>query len=405
MRTIFAKLTIAIVIVPLIAVTHIGCGLHILEQHQEPSRSAKPQESVFIIVNTADLKNPTLAGSVRLPFQVHSNNSVIFSGQHAYITTAQHLHVVNLSDPQHPLLVASAAFPDTVGSAKLSGKQLFVAGAREIYIVDVSNPQQPLLQSTTRAAITLGRIVSFDVQDAYLYVLDSGGYLHIFNATTGAPQFVEAIAVSSARLLGIKAQKTSVQPILSRSSYFSDQIWREILDRQDLLELSGRYRRLRVSADYLLFADPMYPTRVITSAREANRGWFSGQFEHYDMEANYLAYLQAMENAQRNRQDPTDVSVRSKGILVSNLDGWRQRIDTEMNTLGPITDFQISGDLLYVSNAKGFFSTISLVKNSRPFQRDSDRFLSALTLGMFHPMSIAVGENYAGVLCKLSESE
>ncbi|RKU12558.1 hypothetical protein C6503_17370 [Candidatus Poribacteria bacterium] len=405
MRTISAKSTIAIVIVLLIAVINMGCSLRILEQRQKLVTPVKPQESIFIVVGTTDVENPTLVGSIQLPFHVGPNNNVILSGQYAYVMTTQHLHVVNLSDRQHPSLVASMPFPDKVGSARLSGHRLFVAGPREIYIVDVSNPHQPLLQSTTRTAVTLGQIVSFDAHDAYLYVLDSGDYLHIFNATTGEPQFVEAIAVSGSRLLGIRAKEALVEPILSRSTYFSHEIWREILDRQDLLDLSGRYKRLRVSEDYLLFADPVYPARVITIAREDNRGWFGGQFEHYDMEVNYLDYLHVMENERLNRQESTDVYVSSKGILVNNLDGWRQRIDAEVNTLGPITDFQISGDFLYVSNAKGFFSIIYLVKNNRPFQRDSDRFLSAITLGVLHPMSIAVGENYAGVLCDPSGLE
>ena len=405
MRTIAAKSTIAIVIVLLITVINMGCSLRVLEQRQEPVTPAKPQESTFIIINTADVENPTRAGSIQLPFRVRTNNNVVLSSQHAYITTTQHLHVVDLSDRQHPSLVASMPFPDKVGSARLSGHRLFVAGPREIYIVDVSNPHQPLLQSTTRTAVTLGWIVAFDVHDTYLYVLDSGNYLYIFNATTGEPQFVEAIAVSSSRLLGIRAKAASVQPILPKSAYFSHQIWRQVLDRQDLLELSGRYRRLRVSEDYLLFADPVYPARVITIAREDNSGWFGGQFEHYDMEVNYLDYLRVMENERLNRQASTDVYVRSKGILVSNLDGWRQRIDTEMNTLGPITDFQISEDFLYVSNAKGFFSIIYLFKNNRPFQRGSDRFLSAITLDGLHPISIAVGENYASVLCNPSDLE
>ena len=405
MRTIFAKSTLACVIVTLTLVIHTGCSLRVLEQRKEPVPPAKPQESVFIIVDTTDVENPTLSVSIHLSFRVAPNNNVVLSGQHAYIMTAQHLHVVNLSDRQHPLLVASMPFPDAVGSARLSGQRLFVAGPREIHIVDVSNPRQPTLQSTTRTAVTLNQIVAFDVHDAYLYVLDAGNYLHIFNTITGEPQFVEAIAVSGSRLLGIRAKEASVQPILPRSTYFSDQVWRQVLDRQDLLELSGRYERLRVSEDYLLFADPIYPARVITIAREDDRGWFVGQFEHYDMEVNYSDYLRVMENERLNRREPTDVYVSSKGVLVNKLDGWRQRIDTEVNSLGPITDFQISGDFLYVSNAKGFFSIIYLVKNNRPFQRGSDRFLSAITLGTFHPISIAVGENYAGVLCDLGDLE
>ena len=402
MRTIFAKSTIAIVIVLLIAVINIGCSLRVLEQRQKPVTPAKPQESVFIVVDTADAENPTRVGSIQLPFRVGPNNNVVFSGEHAYITTAQHLHVVNLSDRQHPSLVASMPFPDKVGSARLSRHHLFAAGPREIYIVDVSNPHQPRLQSTTRTAFTLGAILGFDVHDAYLYVLDSGDYLHIFNATTGDPQFVESIAVSRSGLLAVRAKEASVQPILSRSPYLSYQVWREISDRQDLLEISARYEKLRISEDYLLFIRHGHPADVLTVARADDRSWDGGQFEHYNMEAYYSDYLRTKENKKPDTQEPADVAVSSEGIIISRLDRWHQRIETQESILGPITDFQISGDLLYISNLNGFLSIINLYKTKRPFQRDVDRFLSAIPLNGFHPMHIAVGENY---VCVLGDSD
>ena len=392
----------AFVIVTLIVVIHTGCGLRMLEQGQESITSAKPQESVFIILNTTDVKNPTLAGSVQLPFRLGPDNNVTLSAEYAYITTAEHLHVVDVSDWQQPARVAAMPFPDKVGDAKLSGHRLFVAGRREIYIVDVSNPKRPSLQATTRTLTPLGEINAFDVHETHLYVLDRH-YLHIFNVATKEPQFVESIAVSRSRLVGVRAEGESVQPILSESSYFSQQIWREILDRQNLLELSARYKKLRVSEDYLLFADHAYPTRVITIAREDHRSWFPGQFEHYDMETNYLDYLHSTEDEQRNRQETIDAYVNSKGILINHIDGWRHPIDTELNVLGPITDFQISGDFLYVSNLNGFLSIIDLFKTNRPFQIDSDRFLSATALKGVHPIDIAVGENYTGVLCNLTD--
>ena len=399
MRTI-----LAFVIVTLIAVINTGCGLGVLEQNRKTGTFEKPQESAFVVIDTTNVENPTLTGSVQLPFRVAPDNNVVLSGQHAYVTTAQHLHVVNLSKRQHPSLVASMPFPDKVSSAKLSGDRLFVAGPQEIYIVDVSNPNHPSLQSTTRTITPLGRIKSFDVDDTYLYVLATG-YLHIFNVATKEPQFVEAMAVSRSRLVGIRAKDEFVQLIQPKSSYFSLQDWRELLDRQGLLELSARYEKFRVSEDYLLFADYAYPTRVITIAREDDRGWFGGQFEHYDMEVNYLDYLHLMKSERLNRQESTNVYVSSRGIVVNNLDGWRQPINTEVNILGPITDFQISGDFLYVSNLNGFLSIINLFKTARPFQRDADRFLSTTSLGAFQPISVAVGENYASVLCDLGSLE
>ncbi|MDE0466044.1 MAG: hypothetical protein OYL97_03240 [Candidatus Poribacteria bacterium] len=401
MHTILTKSTFAFVIVTLIVITNMGCGLSVLEQNRETATPTKPQESVFIVVDTANVEAPTLVGSVQLPFRVGLNNNVVLSGQDAYVMTAQHLHVVNLSDEQHPSLVASMPFPDKVGSAKLSGKRLFVAGPREIYIVDVSNPNHPSLQSTTRTITSLGPIKDFDVHNAYLYVMDTGYYLHIFDV--GTAKFVEAMPVSRSRLVGVRAKGEFVQLIQSESSYFSQHIWREILDRQDLLELSARYEKLRVSKDYLLFTNRGHPTGVITVAREDHQAWDGGQFEHYNMEIYYSDYLRTKENERLNTQEIADVVVSSEGVAVNNLDRWHRRIDTEVNILGPITDFQISRDFLYVSNLNGFLSIIHLFKTNRPFQRDEDRFLSVTTLGAFRPMSIAVGENYAGVLCDLSD--
>ena len=400
----FPKSTFAFIIVILTVVINTGCGMRILEQNRE-TVAGEPQESVLTIVDTADVKNPTLTGSVRLPFRIGPNNNVVLSGKHAYVMTERHLHVVNLSNRQHPSLVISMPFPDSVGGAKLSGHHLFVGGPQEIYIVDVSNPNHPSLQSTTRTIARMGQIKAFDVHNAYLYVVDTGYYLHIFNVATGNPQFVEAMAVSRSRLVGIRAKGEFVQLIQPKSSYFSRHNWREILDRQDLLELSARYEKLRVSEDYLLFISRGHPAGVITIAREDYQGWNGGQFEHYNMEANYSDYLWMMENKELDTQNPVDVSVISQGIVVSNLDRWNQRIDTEGNILGPITDFQISGDFLYVSNLNGFLSIINLFKTERPFQRDEDRFLSVTTFDGFHPMSVAVGENYACVLGCLGDLE
>ena len=77
-------------------------------------------------------------------------------------------------------------------------------------------------------------------------------------------------------------------------------------------------------------------------------------------------------------------------------DQWSHKISAE-DKVGALTDFQISGDRLYASNAKGFFSIIDLVESH------TDRFLSVTSLGAFHPISIALGENHAGVLCNLTD--
>ena len=403
-RIFLDKLTLVLVAIVLTVVINMGCSIQMLAQNPE-NTAEEPQESVLAIVDTADVENPAFVGSVQLPFRVNSNSGIVLSGNYAYVTTKRHLHVVNLSNWQHPSLTASMPFPDTVGDAKLFGHRLFVAGPQEIYVVDVSNPNNPSLQSTTRTDAPLGSIKAFDVHNGYLYVMDAGYYLHIFNVAMAEPQFVEAVAVSRSQLASVRAKGEFVQLIQTQSSYFSPGIWREFSDRQDLLEISARYEKLRISDDYLLFATRGHPTGVITIARENDRTWAGGQFEHYNMEAYHSDYLRTRENEAPDTQELADLGARSGGIVVNNLDRWNQSIVPEENILGPVTDFQISGDLLYVSSLNGYLSIINIYKTGRPFQRNEDRFLSATSLNGFHPVRMAVGENYVCMLGDLGNSE
>ena len=73
---------------------------------------AKPKEtSIFTVIELEDLEYPTLAASIQLPFRVRPNNTVILSGKHVYLTTEQHLHVVDVSIPQRPSYLTSLEFP------------------------------------------------------------------------------------------------------------------------------------------------------------------------------------------------------------------------------------------------------------------------------------------------------
>ncbi len=391
MRTIFAKSTIAFVIVTLTLVIHTGCSLRVPAQNRGSVTPVKTQENVFIVIDTTDVKNPTVASSIPLPFRVGTNNNVVFSGQHAYITTAQHLHVIELSDPQHPSYLTSLAFSDDIGKARVSGHQVFVESRYRLYIVDVSNPTRPTLQSTVRLNHT-NKIKDFDVHESYLYVMDTDDYLHVFDLSGENAQFVEAVALPQFWFLGLIPKGPTVKPIHRAKS------WQVLLAYQNgnFLELCGdRYSKLRFSKDYLVFANDSGSNPDITivwpRSRYVIRG---GMLEHYDVTGNCLAHLYTV-----NLGKPTDAYTADSGnVLLVAQDQWSHLISAE-DKVGALTDFQVSGDLLYASTAKGFFSIIDLIESH------TDRFLSVTTLGTFHPISIAVGGNYAGVLCDLGDLE
>ena len=391
MRTIFTNSAFVFVIVTLIGVIHTGCGLGVFKQNRGSVTPVKTQGSTFIVVDTTDVKNPIVASSIPLPFRVGSNNNVVFSGQYAYITTTQHLHVIELSAPQHPSYVTSLAFSDEIGKARVSGDQIYIASRYKLYVINVSNPNRPVLRSIVRLNHT-NKIKDFDVHESYLYVMDTNEHLHIFDLAKENAQFVEAVALPQFWFLGLIPKGPTVKPIQRAKS------WQVLLAYQDgnFLELcGGGYDKIRFSKDYMVFANYRDSNPDITivwpRSRYVIRG---GMLEHYDVTAHCLAYFYTRDLGKR-----TDVYAADAGnVLLVAQDQWSHKISAE-DKVGALIDFQISGDLLYTSNGKGFFSIIDLVESH------TDRFLSVTSLGTLHPMSIAVGENYAGVLCDLSDLE
>ena len=387
MPTIFAKSPFAFVIVTLIVVINTGCGSRGPEQNQGSITTTKTQESVFIVVDTKDVTNPTVASSIPLPFRIGPNNNVVFSGQYAYVTTAKHLLVIELSDIQHPSCVTSLAFSDNIGKARVSGHEVYIESRYRVYVVNVSNPTHPTLRSTVRLSHT-NKIKDFDVHESYLYIMDTKDHLHIFDLAGENAQSVAVVALPQFWFLGLIPKGPTVKPIRRAKS------WQVLLAYQDgnFLELcGGRYGKLRFSKDYLVFANDSSTNPDITIVWQrphyVRRG---GMLENYDVTGNCLAHLYTVNLGKR-----TDAYAADTGnVLLVAQDQWSHLISAE-DKVGTLTDFQISGDLLYVSNAKGFFSVVDLVESH------TDRFLSVMSLGTFHPISIAVGENYAGVLCDL----
>ncbi|MCE2402724.1 hypothetical protein J4G08_17805 [Candidatus Poribacteria bacterium] len=403
MRIDFAKSTYTFVIITLIAIINIGCNLSILEQSQNTVAEAKPQENIFTVVDTTDPKNPALMTSINLPFRVSQNNNVVLSGKHAYVTSENHLHVIDVSNPQQPSYMASIAFPDRIGKARVSGNHVYVASKQKIYLVDVSNRLQPVNQSMVKLH-QANVIREFDIHKSYLYIMDIHDYLHIYSLDNGNAQFVESVGtISPSSLVGVRAKGTEVEQILMQHRHSTDPGWAALSDRTDLLEISGRYEKVRVTDNNLVLISYRYPNRDITIVWGKNqvRPYMWEWLEHYNLEGNYLAYLYLTGKKTLTRGKPTDAYVeRSNKIQFAMQDQWSETIDIEENNLlGPITDFQISQNLLYVVNAKGFLSVIDLDAQAK------HRFISATTLQEQHPISIAVGKNYAYVLATPEESQ
>ena len=229
--------------------------------------------------------------------------------------------------------------------------------------------------------------------------MDAYDYVHIYSLDNSNAQFVESVGTTSpSSLVGIRAKGAGVEQILLKHRTPGDSGWTALSDRTNLLELSGRYKKVRVSDDDLVL------TRRNYGIREIEIVWGKNQVpphpnrwvwvERYNIEKNYLAYLYLTGKRKLTGGKPTDAYIdQSNKIQLMAQDQWSETLTSvEDRFLGPITDFQLSRKLLYVVNAKGFLSIIDLNPETK------HRFISATNFQDQYPVSIAVGENYVCVL-------
>ena len=122
--------------------------------------------------------------------------------------------------------------------------------------------------------------------------------------------------------------------------------------------------------------------------------------EQYYVWAECLQYLVMKEKAILARGKPAiSYAVRDGKMDQIEQDPSSEMIDVYDNKLaGPVTDFQIFGNMLYVVNEMGFFSIRTLTTVRDFYQGVDPQFISVTPLQASHPISIAIGGNYAYVL-------
>ena len=435
MPKVFAKSTFSFLTL-LFSVIHIGCSSRSLdqnqqnileqpeknapEQHQKTVPSIKPKEtSIFTVIELEDLEYPTLAASIQLPFRVRPNNTVILSGKHAYLTTERHLHVIDISIPQRPSYLTSLELPDRIGKVLAAGDYLVVASRKKFHIVNVSEPSHPVLQSTTPLP-QRDAIKDLDVRDAHLYVIGANSTLSIFSLYRGQARLVRAVELEKRWwLLSLNAVRPDVKQVpLSTTNTFPSVLSEPLASRRGFLQLSsGRQEKVRASSEFMVLESLRDPTcdlltfhvhrendprafpSVTLPSVDYNVGFYNGYMGFYNVERECRDHLSAIGKKTVVRGKPTVAYIVNAGKMRQIAqDPPSEVINIEDRRLiGPVTDFQMSGDLLYVVNAKGFFSIKRLHKPERDNYR-YDQFLSLIPLQASHPISLAVAEGYAFVL-------
>ncbi len=422
------------------------------EQSQKTATSAKPKEtSIFTVIELEDLEHPTLAASIQLPHRVGPNNTVILAGKHAYLTTERHLHVIDVSIPKCPSYLTSLPFGDVIGKALIAGHYVVVSGKKQLYLVNIEHPLHPVLESTLHLPYQ-NAIKDFDVSGSHLYVMGANDTVYVFSIDFGQARHVKIIELENfgqARLiktielekrwwlLSLKPGSPEVEQIpLPTSNTFPEELWDPLLverweprlsERQFLQLRSSKQEKVRASSVFLVvewLRDPTYDLFSFDTYRSFDDPFgddpltTSPIIVYHNLALDFRKYLTA------TGQKPLTRGIPARAYAVAN--GKMQEIRPEPSSktmdvedkrlkqlMGPVTDFQISGNRLYIVTANGFFSVIPIIsdyylrlyyreesmKNKRS-QLSNGEIRLFLPFLAGRPISLVVGEgeHYAYVL-------
>ena len=381
------------------------------EQRQKTATSVKPKEtSIFSVIEIEDVEYPTLPVSIHLPFRAHPNNTVCLTEKHAYLTTERHLHVIDVSIPQRPSYLTSLPFGTVISKARIAGHYVVISGKKQLYLVNIEHPLHPVLESTAHLPYQ-NTIKDFDVRESHVYVLGANDTLYVFSIDFGQARLVKSVELEKRWwLLAPKTGELEIEQIpLSTSNMYPRGIMRPLLSGNAFLQLqSSRSERVCASSEFLVMEALQDPTRdieIYDACRISNEKISIGGVGSFHLERDSRDHLATREVKTLARARPvlayTVVSGKMHPLTQAPTH-WTIDID-EKRFMGPVTDFQISDDLLCVVSEKGFLAIHHVARIENIGKGEGSHLLSVTPLQPSRPISIAMGQDYVCVFAATVE--
>lgn len=395
---------LTLIIVLFVVLLNVGCSLSFLKQPSNTVIEVKPQETIFTVVNTADPESPTLTTSIQMPFSVNRDNNVVLSENHAYVTTDNHLHTIDVTTPQQPVYLKSLEFENQIGKVVVFNNLLVVGSQDELHFIDISIPSQPALH-VTKHLTNRNPIDDFDVWDSFVFVMGKNNTLYIFERDDDQLRHIRTAKMSDQRWMLYPKNSSQMVEQVKYPSYptYPHELSQGLLFDHYFLQIkSSGNASVRSSSAFVGVSslDRTSGLIMVYNAGYVPRGTnprspHTGSI-HVDIQwdcSNYFSSQRELTTTHRN-SDHTNQREESKDLqnyIPVSSNGTIDYKDKQF--LGSITDFQISGNLLYVLNEKGYLSILWLpTVEDDPYLFRPD-FLSLTSLQGNHPKSIAVGED------------
>lgn len=251
-----------------------------------------------------------------------------------------------------------------------------------------------------------------------LYVIGRNETLYIFTKDNEQLKRIRTAKMSDRRwLIYPKNASQMVEqvkyPISTQNGYQHELINGLLTDRHFLQINSSRNATVRSSSAFVGSAHLNTATRFsIYTAGYGQRGnnpsaTLTGQ-TLVDIHRDCLDHLSMQKetiNPNRNSDDTTDNNESTELQQFLPVSSNKTIDPNDKQFMGPITDFQISDNLLYVLNAKGYLSILWVSSIGEEFYPYRPEFLSLTSLQGNHPKSIAVSENHVYIIATSEQSQ
>ena len=367
----------------------IGCGptIQIPIPEIEPAVDIEDWDSVLEIVDVSDPKKPVIVSSISLPSTPQRHSSITIWKKFVLATTSYGIHLLDTANPATPRLLWNMPLDTLSGRPEVVKDYAFFPTQIGLYVLHLKDPRDPewVFHAGHKGNLR-SRLFNLKFKGKYAYAHGRQNYMHVFDLSQPErPYLVKSYYMGtrpSILLFRAKGEKVELIHQLTKdnldssadyvrfSRQFSGSPHRELspdlanqlTDWGDLLELSAWTVRVHMSPQYISWVylhqdDPQF--------------WFlpSGESRIYSMDVA-LAYTKYRYTSGKH-PDAEEITHVIEGqanedtLYLISQDNWMKTVKINRDEGSRISDFQLSGNLIYILRQDGvlFVAELSAAKD------------------------------------------
>jgi len=403
------KISTFLFTVLLLNLWYSGCRQSLKEEVIPKSELKEDFKGVLTIVDVSNSRQPIIVSSTSLPWEPDISNSTAVWKQFLLATSPYGVHLLDVENLEQPKPLWNLSLATPSGEVVVFKDYAFLPSQEGLYVLHLTNPLQPqwVVRGWQKGNLN-SYLIDLKIKGEYAYTLDGDKYLHVLDLSVPEhPKLIDSYAVSLPsfqlfRVLGDKAQPISPPrqiDSLTHQARFSHldklnlptDLSTQLSNRSHLIGVSANsVVKIRMSQQYIcwlyLRSDPY---RLWLIPPENN------SIHSLDIALEHTKYLYMSERRELPQHgNLTDIiKVSENQLYLISQDNWMQAVNIEREEWGPITDFQLSENLVYITQERGVLFIAEL-------SNEGLKGIAALDDLPQRPQSLTLDKNYLYLLGK-----